>query len=197
MHSGFWVRGRPADHLHGEADMPLVGVRLDNRLIHAQVLALRSVSTQVDRIIVSNDRVADDALQVALLKAIPTGGAVVSVLCVEECAKYCLSVSDSGERILVIVKFPEDALALARADLPFRALDLGNQSFVRGSRKLGDSLYFTHSGVIAMADLHAMGIRIACRTVFSDSDADCWSAFAATYADWLSEMDQERTDPAT
>ena len=47
--------------------MPVVHVRMDNRLIHGQILVSWNAEFKIDHIIVTNDKVAADALQVTLL----------------------------------------------------------------------------------------------------------------------------------
>lgn len=114
--------------------MTVIHVRMDYRLIHGQVLVAWNASFKCNRIIVANDAVAKDPLQVTLLKSVAPVGSNVSVLSIEDCIAHCKSPDGEEERIFVIVKYPEDALALHEKGLPLSVLNLGNQAFMRGAK---------------------------------------------------------------
>lgn len=69
--------------------MTVKHVRMDNRLIHGQILVSWNSAFPIDHIIVTNDGVAGDPLQVTLLKAVAPLTANVSVLSIRDCVEYC------------------------------------------------------------------------------------------------------------
>ena len=164
--------------------MPVVHVRMDNRLIHGQILVSWNAEFKIDHIIVTNDTVAADPLQVTLLKAVAPIGAKVSVLTIKDCVEYCNSPAADNENIFIIAKFPEDGLALVEEGLNMPVLNLGNQAFVRGSKKLSNTVYLTESGVKALKKLHENGIRITCRMMPPDPDKEFWPTIEKHYPDW-------------
>jgi mannose/fructose/N-acetylgalactosamine-specific phosphotransferase system component IIB len=164
--------------------MPVVHVRMDNRLIHGQILVSWNAEFQIDHIIVTNDKVAADPLQVTLLKAVAPIGAKVSVLTIEDCVAYCNSPAADNENIFIIAKYPEDGLALVEEGLNMPVLNLGNQAFVRGSKKLSNTVYLTESGVKALKGIHDKGIRITCRMMPPDPDKEFWPTIEKHYPDW-------------
>jgi mannose/fructose/N-acetylgalactosamine-specific phosphotransferase system component IIB len=157
---------------------------MDNRLIHGQILVSWNAAFKIDHIIVTNDTVANDPLQVTLLKAVAPLTAKVSVLPIKECVEYCNSPQAETEHIFVIAKFPEDGLALVETGLTLPVLNLGNQAFVRGSKKISNTVFLTESGVKALKQLHEMGLRITCRMMPSDADADYWPTIEKTLPEW-------------
>lgn len=164
--------------------MPVIHVRMDNRLIHGQILVSWNAAFKIEHIIVTNDAVARDPLQVTLLKAVAPLTAKVSVLSIEDCVKYCNSPEAEKENIFIIAKFPEDGLALVEGGLNLPVLNLGNQAFVRGSKKISNTVFLTESGVKALKKLHEKGIRITCRMMPSDPDTDYWPTIEKTLPEW-------------
>lgn len=164
--------------------MPVVHVRMDNRLIHGQILVSWNAAIKIDHIIVTNDVVAGDPLQVTLLKAVAPLTAKVSVLSIKDCVAYCNSPNAENENIFIIAKFPEDGLALVSGGLKMPVLNLGNQAFVRNSKRISNTVYLTESGVKALKTLHEQGIRITCRMMPSDPDSEYWPTVQKSLPDW-------------
>jgi len=164
--------------------MPVMHVRMDNRLIHGQILVSWNAEFKIDLIIVTNDKVAADELQVTLLKAVAPIGARVLVLSVKDCVAYCNSPEADNEKIFIIAKFPEDGLALVEEGLNMPVLNLGNQAYVRGSKKLSNTVYLTESGVKALKKLHEKGIRITCRMMPPDPDSEYWPTVEKKLPEW-------------
>jgi mannose/fructose/N-acetylgalactosamine-specific phosphotransferase system component IIB len=164
--------------------MTVKHVRMDNRLIHGQILVSWNSAFPIDHIIVTNDAVAGDPLQVTLLKAVAPLTAKVSVLSIRDCVEYCDSPQAEPENIFVIAKYPEDGLALVEAGLKMPILNLGNQAFVRGSKKISNTVFLTESGVKALKSLHDKGIRITCRMMPSDGDSEYWPTIEKTLPEW-------------
>ena len=81
--------------------MTVSHVRMDNRLIHGQILVSWNSHLKIDHLIVTNDKVAQDPMQVTLLKAVTPIGAKVSVLSVADCVKYCQSPESEKENIFI------------------------------------------------------------------------------------------------
>ncbi|MGV8049800.1 MAG: PTS system mannose/fructose/N-acetylgalactosamine-transporter subunit IIB [Anaerolineaceae bacterium] len=165
--------------------MPVTHVRMDNRLIHGQILVSWNSHLKIDHLIVTNDKVASDPLQVTLLKAVTPIGGKVSILTIQDCVNYCLSSEAEKENIFIITKFPEDGLALVENGLQLPILNLGNQAFVRNSKKLSNSVFLTESGVRALKAIHEKGIKITCRMMPTDPESEFWPVIEKNFPEWV------------
>jgi mannose/fructose/N-acetylgalactosamine-specific phosphotransferase system component IIB len=107
--------------------VPVVHLRIDNRLIHGQVTVSWAGQLDANRLIVTNDEVAADDMQRMILpqaaRGIPT-----SVLTIDETLTYCAGDAAARERIFIIAKLPSDALALVRGGLQPAEVNVGNQA---------------------------------------------------------------------
>jgi len=164
--------------------MTVTHVRMDNRLIHGQILVSWNAALSIDHLIVTNDKVAKDPMQVTLLKAVTPIGSKVSILTIEECVDYCMSPEAEDENIFIITKFPEDGLALIEEGLEIDTLNLGNQAFVRGAKKLSNSVYLTEEGVSALKKMHEKGIKLTCRMLPNDSKSEFWPVIEKNFPKW-------------
>jgi mannose/fructose/N-acetylgalactosamine-specific phosphotransferase system component IIB len=158
---------------------------MDNRLIHGQILVSWNAALNIDHLIVTNDKVASDPMQVTLLKAVTPIGAKVSILTIDDCVEYCLSPDAEDENIFIITKFPEDGLALIEKGLSMDILNLGNQAYVRGAKKLSNSVYLTEEGVKALKKIHEKGIKITCRMLPKESNNEFWPVIEKNFPDWV------------
>lgn len=165
--------------------MAVEHVRMDNRLIHGQILVSWNSVLSIDHIIVSNDDVAADPIQVQLLKAVAPLDAKVSVLSIEETVEYCNSEQAQDESIFIIAKLPTDGLRLVKEGLEMDTMNLGNQAFVRGSKKLSKSVYLTEEGVKALQELHEMGVKLTSRMMPGDSKREFWPQIEKSFPEWV------------
>lgn len=68
----------------------IVAIRIDDRLIHGQVVAYWSNSLKLTRIMVANDDVAADDMRKSVLRMAAPAGIKTSIIPVERAAKQIL-----------------------------------------------------------------------------------------------------------
>jgi mannose/fructose/N-acetylgalactosamine-specific phosphotransferase system component IIB len=165
--------------------MPVVHVRMDNRLIHGQILVSWNAALKFDHIIVTNDEVAADPMQVTLLKAVAPTGGKVSVLSIADTVDYCKSPSAEKEKIFIIAKWPEDGVGLIDGGMDLPEINLGNQAFSRGSKKLSNTVYLKEEGVKALKRAHDKGVSITCRMMPAHSKNEYWPEIEKSFSEWV------------
>lgn len=113
--------------------MPVVHMRIDNRLIHGQVTSSWVNAIGANRLIVTNDQVAKDPVQTMLLPQ-AARGVPTSVLSIADTIAYAQSPQGQREKIFVIAKLPSDALRLLEGGLQPQAINVGNQAPVPATK---------------------------------------------------------------
>ncbi|MBM3301623.1 MAG: PTS sugar transporter subunit IIB [Deltaproteobacteria bacterium] len=106
--------------------MPIVLVRVDDRLIHGQILESWIPSTRAQELIVANDTLADDQVQKMIMQAAIPYSVDLIIDSVLEVASILQQPEGRDVRRMVIVEDPVDALRLRRAGVVFDQLNLGN-----------------------------------------------------------------------
>jgi len=106
-------------------------MRIDNRLIHGQVTVSWVGSVGANHLLVVNDEVAEDPIQKQMLP-MAARGVKTSVLSVKEAINYVKD-AEGKEKIMLIAKFPSDALALLESGLEPKEINVGNQAPLPGT----------------------------------------------------------------
>lgn len=164
--------------------MTVVHVRMDNRLIHGQILVAWNSALKLDTFIVCNDQVASDPLQVAVLKAVAPPGIKVNIMGVKDTVAYCEKPETQKEKIFILAKFPEDGLGLVENGMKLPVLNLGNQAYIRNSKKVSNTVFLTETGVKALKKIHESGIKITCRMMPTSGEGEFWPEIEKALPEW-------------
>lgn len=101
-------------------------MRIDERLIHGQIVTGWSKLLSVSAIVVGNDKAASDELLKMTLKMAAPNGMKVSIQSVEGAIKLLKDPRCENMSILVIVDNPKDALTIAESVPGIPGINVGN-----------------------------------------------------------------------
>lgn len=152
--------------------MPVSLVRIDDRLVHGQVVEGWVRSLRITHIVVASDTVAADETQKALyLLAVPQN---VSLDClrVEECVNAWKSARWDGEKTLILVATPEDALRLSDLGAPLTTINVGGIHFREGRTQILKAVSVDERDVKAFQSLLARGVTLEARPLPLDDPID-------------------------
>jgi mannose/fructose/N-acetylgalactosamine-specific phosphotransferase system component IIB len=133
-------------------------LRVDERLLHGQVLVAWAAALRPQRIVLASDRVAGDRAQRALYESLPADDYEIVVETLVEAAAELRR----NERLLVVVATPADALRLVELGAGIRQVNLGG---VRGPGKRGltTAVFLGPEDVDAIRGLLEHGIAVEAR----------------------------------
>jgi mannose/fructose/N-acetylgalactosamine-specific phosphotransferase system component IIB len=153
--------------------MPVVHMRIDNRLIHGQVTSSWVNAVRASHIIVCNDKVANDKLQKMLLPQ-AARGVPTSVLSVEDTLKFVNSDKGQKERIFVLAKFPQDASRLLDGGLQPAEINVGNQAPTPGTKfkMVTHSIAVTSEDADVYRSIAERGYKLTSKMMPTDRAAD-------------------------
>ncbi|MBE0503958.1 MAG: PTS sugar transporter subunit IIB [Desulfuromonadales bacterium] len=155
----------------------IVLARIDNRLIHGQVLEAWVPFVQADCIVVASDEVAAKPLQKKLMAAAVPREISVIIGGLAEIAEF-FSRNDSARRVLLLFPSPAAALQGYRLGIPLAELNLGNLPGGDGKRRVSCTLSFSEDDLSIFQQLEAGGVKILARCLPSDDPLD-WKVLAA------------------
>lgn len=145
--------------------MPIVLVRVDDRLIHGQVLEGWVPKTRAQELVVANDAAAcDDVLRMIMESATPETISLV-VETVDKIAEMLTAEADSSVRRIIIMDSPLDALRLKRAGVPFDRLNLGNLRTNNGQVCLSRSVIVGDDSLRVLHELIGEGVQVYIQSV--------------------------------
>lgn len=152
--------------------MAIKMVRVDDRLIHGQVVMKWTRTIGVNLIVVPNDKVAKDPLQQSLMRMAAPPGVSVELLPVEAAAEKLKSDKWSSKSIFVIVRDPIDLLRLINAGLKIEKVNIGNASGGTGKVRLSKVVHATTEELEAWKELDANGINLEAQALPGDSKSN-------------------------
>ncbi len=145
--------------------MPTISLaRIDDRLIHGQVVIKWIRAVPCEEILVCDDQVrADSFLQRVLSLAAPPT-ARLTVQSVAESLSY-LADKGSSPRVMLLMKAPCTALALLRGGVWFDKLNVGGMAAGPGTKRLYKSISATLEQIAELKEIRRLGVRIMLQTV--------------------------------
>jgi mannose/fructose/N-acetylgalactosamine-specific phosphotransferase system component IIB len=145
--------------------MPIVLVRVDDRLVHGQILEGWIPSTRAQELLVANDAAAgDEVLQMIMESAIPDSITLI-VESVDRIAELLIAEADSTIRRMIIMDNPLDALRLKRAGVIFDRLNVGNLRTSDGKVCLSRSVIIGDDSLRTLREIVAEGVQVYIQSV--------------------------------
>ncbi|MBI4064155.1 MAG: PTS sugar transporter subunit IIB [Elusimicrobia bacterium] len=152
----------------------IVLYRIDNRLIHAQVLEAWMPVIQANVVVVANEEMRKDELRRQIATAALAGHAQVYFLSPVEAPAQLEDLSvNPDSKILVIFGSPQDLLAFIRCggEKP-RQINVGGMHYAITKISLGRYRTFSDVDRKALLELHKMGIVLDARATPTDEPVD-------------------------
>lgn len=151
-------------------------VRVDDRLIHGQVVAIWLKTLGAKRIIIVDDRTArDDFLREVIELAAPAGVAL-EIHPLADGIERVKEASASDEPVFVLMRSPVTALALREGGAEFDLLNVGGIGAGPDRKPLYRNISASQAELEAMRRLEQMGTRVELRIVAGDKPVSFASA---------------------
>lgn len=149
-----------------------IGVfRIDDRLIHGQVITAWISHADATAVVVADDKAAGDDFQKALLKMATPDSIELRIVTVDEAASLFGDEGPDG-RALLLVRGPEQALRLIRAGVKVDRINVGNMNMKKGKTKVLGNLWVFPEDVDAIEKVYREGVSLEVRAVPSERSQD-------------------------
>lgn len=120
--------------------MAVVLARVDNRLIHGQVLETWIPKTETSAIIVADDSVADDVLRQSIMEIALPECITCSFVRVLDIKPQLLNGGFENKRVMILFSHIKDALDAINTDIGIKELNIGNIHYEKGKRRINNSV---------------------------------------------------------
>jgi mannose/fructose/N-acetylgalactosamine-specific phosphotransferase system component IIB len=138
-------------------------VRVDDRLLHGQVIVGWGQTLQLCPVLLVSDRVSRDrSLSQTFHQLIPDEqkGEVISLT---EAAQRWIRGDFKDTRAMLVVEAPVDALKLVRLGVPLKELILGGLHFREGRDEVLAYIYLSEWDRTTLQELMNLGVKIRCQ----------------------------------
>jgi len=152
--------------------MPPILIRIDDRLIHGQVVEAWIPHLKAERVVVACEAAANDETQQALMRLALPDAVDLQILPPAAAAAYLGSAACGSARTLVLVPSPREALALLDGGLAFQTLNVGGLHYSAGRIQLGRVIFLSEEDRQTLRELSKRGVTLEGRAVPSDRKTD-------------------------
>lgn len=143
-------------------------VRIDDRLIHGQIVATWISALGVKSIIVADDKAANDALQKTLLKMAVPASIKFDILPIEQAASMSKDDCTDMSKTLLIVRDISAVKTLMELGVKFDAINFGNAAIAAGRVQYSKSVWMTPEERVLAEQVMADGVKLEVRVVPSE-----------------------------
>jgi mannose/fructose/sorbose-specific phosphotransferase system IIB component len=142
-------------------------IRIDDRLIHGQVVVGWVKTLQTECLVVVSDAIAANTMQKTLMEMAVPPELKVRFYTIEEAAKV---VAEKRENLKSLLLFsnPADVLAFAIHGAPLASVNIGGMHFCEGKRQVGKIICVNDEDVEAFRKLKQKGVELEVRAVPGD-----------------------------
>lgn len=139
--------------------------RVDNRLVHGQIISTWMPQRRLQRFLVVSDAVPDNTLQMMTFRMCIPSQAVFDALPIEQAATWLNDRRYGKASTMVLFETIEDALRLFEAGHPFPALNIGNIHHAPGRTAVTPAIYLGDDDRENLRALARRGVRIELRSL--------------------------------
>lgn len=163
------VSAVPTSAISAGGHMKIALARIDDRLIHGQVATRWTKETNVKRIIVVSDEVAQDTVRSTLLKQVAPPGVSAHVIDVAKCVRVYNNPKYANERVMLLFTNPTDVLRIVEGGVAIESINIGGMAFRQGKTQINNAISVDKTDIESFEKLNSRGIELEARKVASDT----------------------------
>ena len=159
--------------------MPLSLVRIDDRLVHGQVVEGWIPHLKAEVVVVVSDVAAQDELQVSLMRLALPDQIGLEVLSVSQAAQYPGIKGVSVQRMLLLAPGPREVLRLLEEGAVFSTVNVGGLHYSAGKVQLGKAIYLSEEDRDALLKISLRGVKLDGRALPGERQTDLMEMLGA------------------
>lgn len=139
--------------------------RIDERLVHGQIVTAWLGHTKANEIIVIDDKTANDGLMSSIIKMAVPPSVSVRIITIAQ-AFDVLEAIDLEDRAMIIVKTPETARKVLEGNKEMiLAINMGNSGMAHQRIKITDNVYLNEAGIQELKRITELGCKVYFQTI--------------------------------
>jgi len=142
-------------------------IRIDDRLIHGQVVVGWVKTLKTESLVVVNNAIAANNMQKTLMEMAVPSDLKVFFFTIEEAAKAVQKPKENLKSLLLFSN-PADVLAFADQGAALVSVNIGGMHFCEGKRQVGKTICVNDKDVEAFKKLKRKGVELEVRAVPGD-----------------------------
>ncbi|BAG13918.1 PTS system mannose/fructose/N-acetylgalactosamine-transporter subunit IIB [Candidatus Endomicrobiellum trichonymphae] len=152
--------------------MPIVLVRIDDRLVHGQIVQGWLKILDVNIILVVSDIVTLDTMQQMLMTMAVPDNIKLDIKNLKNATNGITNGQYDKERVMILAVSPSDILYMIEAGADFKSVNVGGMHFISGKRQLLRNLCVNDNDVESLHKIHIKSVEIEGRILPEDEKKD-------------------------
>jgi PTS system mannose-specific IIB component len=152
--------------------MSIVLIRIDDRLVHGQIVQGWLKSLDVDTVLVVSDSAASDKTQQILMGMALSSFIKLDVKTLKDATVSLLNGDYDKEKIMVLVTQPSDVVYMLDRGLKIKSLNIGGMHFISGKKQLMENICVNNEEVESLKQIYSSGVEIEVRVLPDDEKKD-------------------------
>ena len=152
--------------------MGMVLVRIDDRLIHGQVVENWMKFLKINHVVVVNDFVASDRMQKTLFSMAVPDHAKISILTIAQAKEAILNSQFEGDRAMLLLVSPQDVLNLINKGVRIKEVNIGGMHYSPDKKQILKAISVSKQDIQAFQELDKLGVHLEARMVPDDEKID-------------------------
>lgn len=152
--------------------MGIVLARIDDRLIHGQIVESWMKSLKIDLVVVVNDFVANDETQKALFSMAVPNHTKISILTISQAKEAIANGQFEQDRVMLLFASPGDVLELTNRGVRIREVNVGGMHYSPEKKQILKAISVSEQDIRAFLELERLGVSLEARMVPGDEKID-------------------------
>lgn len=152
----------------------IVFVRIDDRLIHGQVMTAWVHTKDANEIVVVDDEVANDEFLIMIMKSVIPENIKLKILSIDESVSYLKEDDnyDSSNRVIVLAKNPKTVYRLITQGVVIKKLNVGGMGANKERKKLFRNIAVTNEERELFGKIIANDVEVEIQVIPDDKSVD-------------------------
>lgn len=150
--------------------------RVDNRLVHGQIISTWMPHLRLRRIVIANDTIPDSTMQMTMYRMAIPEGVAFDALPVQQAAAWLNARRYGNDPTMVLLETVDDAIRLFASGHPFPTLNIGNVHHAPGRRVVTNAVYLGDDDLHQLRKLADRGVAIEVRSLPDETPTDLRAA---------------------
>jgi len=152
--------------------MPVIFTRIDDRLVHGQVVEGWIPFLDINEVVVVSAVAAKDDMRKTLMRLSLPEDVSLKVMDMEVAPDYLKKAHENPRRILVLAPSPREIAELLEKGVPFESVNVGGMHYSVGKIQIGRAIFLGDADVQSLKAITARGVRLEGRGVPTDKTLD-------------------------
>ena len=150
----------------------MVLVRIDDRLIHGQIVENWMKLLKINHVIVVNDFVASDRMQKALFSMAVPDHTKISILTIAQAKEAIVNGQFEKDRAMLLFASPKDVLSLINKGVEIKEVNVGGMHYSPEKKQILKAISVSRKDIQAFQELGRLGVHLEARMVPEDNKID-------------------------